>query len=272
LGKELTDYITPILSRAKLRSEETKTLPMRFTVLILLLCLFSSILLGQAEGEKQKLISLYSNFQFEDYTYEIDNSNGNTVEFERPLQLGIPSFGIRSKRENGWSREFEINSINLFKVEDRTSIISLDSLNTDQVVAGFRTSTSSLGLRYEWMKNYFTSKSEKINLYIGVGLGAGAFYLLTEPKVSTSFRTRLLDLGLSSQIVPRLTYKLSNRTQLDFNLVGEWLATRIVTETTENPRIPVRQQRTSDLDLSFFSPKAQLRVGVVIDISDSSEN
>jgi len=211
---------------------------------------------------------IYTNVHVDPINYQIPLTSETELTYNRTANLVQPSFAIRTTRDNGWSRELEFNSLSLFRVENVQEITTRDTLNLTQIqlTDGFRKTSSSLGVRHEWMKLCHTSRSEKLRLYLGVGVNTGVYYVQIDPKISTEFKHSVFDFSLNSQIVPRMTYDFSSRIRLDVNLLANWITNNLFVIEVDNPRIPRRQNTASYYDLTLLSPQVHVRVGLAFDI------
>ena len=116
---------------------------------------------------------------------------------------------------------------------------------------------SSYSLRYELSKR-LTNESKRFGLYIGAGINPYYVHLEYIPNDETTYYWSTKLYGFALNFVPRISYKISRRFNVDLNVPLKVYDLRVEKNQVNNPAIPIRQQTTESGCITFFL-KAHIR-------------
>lgn len=120
---------------------------------------------------------------------------------------------------------------------------------------------SSYSFRYELSKN-FTNETKRLGF--GIGGGINPYYVHIEyiPSTEAAFYSSTEFYGFVVNLTPRISYKLSNRFDIDLNVPIKIYDLRWEKIQVDNPAIPIRYQTFVDIDNIFFENAYTMRLGV----------
>jgi len=209
----------------------------------------------------ENTLSLYSNFKFEktevilttDSTFELRLSDG--------FNLGGLSFAFGKQLNDKWNTEILIQDLELLSISDEVVTIINPSGNP-QTTHGVRLENSSVGIGLEAHRKFGKNDSNKLHFRLG-GLAYLRFqYTNVSPLISTFFQTEIFRTIAQLDLVPRLSYDVNQRCNLNFSALIPIVNTNLTGERTQNPRSPQLLQSNSNYNLEIFKLPTHFRLGL----------
>lgn len=202
-------------------------------------------------------IKIYQNTDFfetvyDDYTLDISEQIRN-VNFSR-VSL---AFDIRSKK--GYTHEIE-----LFIPEIRKSLNHVQFPMNYEFRKGddFTGVVSTASVRYELNKS-LTNEDKRFTFLLGAGINPYYVHIEYEPYNLFDFYTSQQLYGFSLNVIPRINYRLGQRLNMDLNIPLKVYDLLGETKRTNNPNIPIRDQRNTDWDHTLFETAYTIRLGLM---------
>lgn len=186
------------------------------------------------------------------YRYQYTNT---TLQFLHPTI----AFQWKSKKNN--FHEIELTSLMLGKIGTQIEIIN-DTTNNGQTISGGDQKTTVISARYEYILNLNKSKASKFVPSIGFGINPYYRQNNYSPKISSSFSTSEISVGMRTFITPRLTYFVTSKLFIDVNIPLCFFDTFYFVDKEENPAIPVQQRTITTFNYSQFPKIFSGRLGV----------
>lgn len=149
------------------------------------------------------------------------------------------------------------------KTGTRTEYVS-DTSASGQLTSGEEIINSALSLRYEYIVAFNKSKDSKIVPSIGFGVNPYFRKSSIAYESSTSFPSSTQSIGVRSFITPRITYFLTSKLFLDVNIPICLFDNFILTESSDNPTVPISQRDISSYNFNQFPKFISGRVGIGI--------
>ena len=121
------------------------------------------------------------------------------------------------------------------------------------------------GADVSWRYQYsvpLTINSEKVIPYLGLSGQVGADYDYKAPAVSDEFSTYAFQLYTRFGLVPALRFQSKKRLFFDVELPLDFIVMDYTWNRTDNPSIPLRQQRTQVMGMEIIRPPLHLRLGM----------
>lgn len=120
---------------------------------------------------------------------------------------------------------------------------------------------SAYAFRYEISKSISSDRSP---LKVAIGAALHPYYVSIEhtPVIDLIYPSSARWYGASLNLIPRLTYTISERFFLDLNIPVKAFDYRFHKEQVNNPAIPVRQQVNQYAESIFFEGAYTIRFGV----------
>jgi hypothetical protein len=155
----------------------------------------------------EKQTSVYTNAIFEP-NYSISSVT---------VQILRPTIAFQWKSNTNNFHEIELTNLILSKKSTTTEIIS-QSPNIGQITDGNNVISSLISFRYEYILN-FNKRNDK-QLVPSLGFAINPYFSQNNfrPKTANMFSTSQISFGTKAFITPRITYYLSSKLFLDFNL------------------------------------------------------
>ena len=156
------------------------------------------------------------------------------------LEFTTISFDKREFKESYYNQEYEI-------------IVPRNGSNQTKL---------NFALRYEY--NYLFNKKEERKIVPSIGFGINPYYyqLVTEPILSTSWKTSEKLFAISFQVIPRIAYFISSKFFIDINVPVSIFDYKYLHYYVDNPII-FEELKTSNSQKTSFFPKTYCgRIGI----------
>jgi hypothetical protein len=177
------------------------------------------------------------------------------------LQILQPTIAFQWKTKKNNLHEIELTSLILGKIGAKTEIIE-DTVNNGQIISGSDITRTAISLRYECILNFNKNKDSKFLPSLGFGINPYYRQNNYSPKISNSFPTSEISVGMSAFITPRLTYFLSSKLFIDINIPICFFNNFIFVDKEDNPAIPVQQRTISTFNFNQFPKILSGRLGI----------
>lgn len=127
---------------------------------------------------------------------------------------------------------------------------------------GYDYRTFNIALSYEYAIVY--RKSKKLQPVLG--FAASPFYRQTTifPISSAQYPVKRTAVGITTFLVPRVQYAISQRVYLDANMPIYLTETAARFEKRQNPTLPIEQQQVGIFDIDAQAKPYSLRLGVMV--------
>ena len=177
------------------------------------------------------------------------------------LQILHPtiSFQWRSKRNN--FHEIELTSFMLGKIGKTTDSITT---NSAQTISGGDLTITAISLRYEYIFNFNKSKDSKLVPSIGFGINPYYRQNNNSPKISSSFHTSDINIGMRAFVTPRISYFLTSKLFIDVNIPLCFFDTFYYAGKEDNPALSLLERTTNTYNFSLFPKVYCGRIGIGI--------
>jgi hypothetical protein len=240
-----------------------------FRIIILSNCLlFICFFLKAQENVNLKKIAvkLYVN-GFYKYT-ERDDYNGLIgsdyafLDKNKGYDFGGLSFALEVQRNNFFSHEFEIMPLKI-RQNDKIKTI-LYTVTNEVVLIGVKTTSIESALRYQ-LTYYFIK--DKVVLP-SIGLSPQLFYNFNkfDPSTTGYFGLTAQNIGLNLAIIPGLAFKLNKKLSIDLNIPIGIYEIKYDAINSENPNLPIRDQKDSKIIGEFIPKKVNIRIGIIYNL------
>jgi hypothetical protein len=177
------------------------------------------------------------------------------------LQILHPTiaFQWRSKKNN--FHEIELTSFMLGTFGKTTDSITT---NSAQSISGGDLTLTAISARYEYNLNFNKSKNSK--LVPSIGFGINPYYRQNNysPKISSSFPTSDISIGMKAFITPRITYFLTSKLFIDINIPLCFIDAFYFAGKENNPTFSVLERTTNTFNFSLFPKVYSGRIGIGI--------
>ena len=177
------------------------------------------------------------------------------------LQILHPTiaFQWRSKKNN--FHEIELTSFMLGKIEKTTDSITT---NSAQTISGGDLTITAISLRYEYIFNFNKSKDSKLVPSIGFGINPYYRQNNNSPKISSSFHTSDINIGMRAFVTPRISYFLTSKLFIDVNIPLCFFDTFYYAGKEDNPALSLLERTTNTYNFSLFPKVYCGRIGIGI--------
>lgn len=199
---------------------------------------------SQEAARLEKRVKLYMNGQYQNWN--------NSFDFGRIT----PAFQMFNRKGN--FHELELNQFSIIK-----NTMTWPQPSTRVQTGDVRYNLFDFSFRYEygiqWLKN---KNLGRFKLYTGIGINPRYSFSRINPESSIAFSQKSNILELSAQIVPRISYKLTERIDLDLNMpfnFGTFLINRSV---SSNPNLANARQLYTQTNFSVPTDQLQFRLGL----------
>lgn len=192
-----------------------------------------------------------------------DTSDALYQSTNTTLQILHPTIAFQWKSKKNNFHEIELTSLLLGKIGSKTVIVN-DATNNGQTINGGNLTTAVISARYEYILNFNKSKDSKIVPSIGFGINPYYRQNNYSPKISSSFPTSEISVGMRTFITPRLTYFVTSKLFIDINIPLCFFDTFYFLDKEDNPAIPVEQRTIKTFNYNQFPKILSGRLGVGI--------
>lgn len=223
--------------------------------IISLFILYNNFILAQ---ERTYKVKLYNNLS---YTLKSNNLSQNfkyKTNYMQFIKL-MPAF---SWQKNKNEHEIILNTIEKNKTVYKEEYVDSLSYLSNEFINNY----FNIRLNYIYHLNLKIFRNEKVKTFLG--LNCEPFFNHGTSKLSSSFAfpTVNTNLGLNFYLQPRLTYKLNNKFNLEFNVPIDFVDFNNNFRTIRNPAFSARQQTTKTMDFNIAPNHFQLNFGLALKI------
>jgi hypothetical protein len=209
-------------------------------------------------------LKIYNLTTFEEQTKSrrLNDTSSNRYQYTtRTLQIFHPTIAFQWKSKKNNFHEIELTSLMFDKIGTKTEIIN-DTTHNSQTINGDDIATTLVSARYEYILNFNKSKERKIIPSIGFGINPYYRHNNISPKISSSFSTSEISVGIRTFITPRLLYFMTSKFFIDVNIPLCFFNTYIWTDKENNPSIPISQRNISSFNFDSFPGIFNGRIGI----------
>ncbi len=202
--------------------------------------------------EKRTHLKLYTNYHHESTSKMLYDHNESS--------FGRITIALNQKLKGRWFQEFELSNISLISEGETQRNIRSDS--SIYVSSGYETKGFNVALRYEFGL-LLANPNSRVRPAMSLAARPGFDYTVLEPRAGSFDRsTRTFDLLIS--LVPRVSYRLANRVNVEVNFPfhltrSQWISTYI-----DNPQVPERQKRNRENKHKIIPRFFDARLGLSI--------
>lgn len=170
----------------------------------------------------------------------------------------IPTVSFLKFHDNGHFFLFETGKFNV-SIRDKETTY-MDDVGDVRVVGGelIFNFTSSFRVGY----NFVVSESEKLSTYLGFGINPQFSREVVDPEVF-AFKTANTSLDTDLEILGSLFLKLDENIFLNLVLPIKIWNYNLISFRTDNPQLPLEQQRELKNQSTFFPLQIEFKVGLV---------
>lgn len=172
--------------------------------------------------------------QVVDYVYKSDN-----------FDFGILSFGAELKKIRFFNHEFEIMPLSIKHNNVTETIYFNDTSATSSLLGGSKNTTVKSHFRYQ--ANHYFLEGKTFNPYFGFSARTFYSYEVNKPYESIYYKQSTSDIGLQLAITPGLNINLGKKFILDLNIPVSFYEIKLITTNTQNPALPVHEQKNSTI-------------------------
>ncbi|MEQ1733199.1 MAG: hypothetical protein ABL940_05970 [Bacteroidia bacterium] len=175
-----------------------------------------------------------------------------------------PTVAVQWKTKKNNFREIELSDFNINKKS--THYVTNVTTPSSGLVFTDQNLQSSIALKYEYVLGLNSAKNYKLVPSVGLGLHSFYGYSKNFPQVSSSFYTSTRLIGTTAYIAPRLTYFITSKLLLDFNIpvyLTEFSANK---RRNPNPSIPVANRTIHTFNFKAFPNVLSCRIGIGLKI------
>ena len=211
--------------------------------------------------EYRYAIKLYNEVSYRE-SFDITSSSSQGV-FRRTHETTNylrPTFAFQWRNKRNNFHEIELNRFNIEKdySEDRKYDINGQHI----VLDGYRTITTNISVRYEYIIQFGKRKNSR--LVPALGLGVNPYYLRQNfiPLTSNIFPQINAEMGFRTFLLPRLSYYFSKRFYLDLNIPLCVTDFSLLHQVIRDPSLPEHLQKYRIVELEAFPKMISARVGL----------
>lgn len=177
-------------------------------------------------------------------------------------QILHPTIAFQWKAKNNNFHEIELTNFVIGKTGAKTEFVA--DTNGIPFVSGQDVVTTALSVRYEYILNFNKSKDSKLVPSLGFGFNPYFRKNKYSPLASSSFPASESSFGLRAFITPRVTYFITQKIFVDFNIPLCLFDNFILTEMRDNANLPVEQRTVSTYNFNQFPKFISGRIGIGI--------
>jgi hypothetical protein len=179
-------------------------------------------------------------------------AGGNTV-LDSSLYLTLGGFApaLTINRRNHRYHEFSVVD---FRWDLHQRIRLETPLSGGQLPAlteGEDQSSLRIALQYEYGTDLFPS-TQRWKFYFGVGILPYFQQRRTLPRISSEFRSGESRIGARLHTIGRIQWRSKGRFFLDMNLLTTWADLAYTQNRTDDPSLPLQEQRLQNLEYRWF--------------------
>jgi hypothetical protein len=234
--------------------------------LLTLLLLIIVVKVGWSQNinlDYKTAVKIYNLTSFDEQTKSrrLNDTSSNRYQYTNTtLQILHPTIAFLWKSKKNNFHEIELTSLMLGKIGTKTEIVN-DTTNNRQTISVGDITTTAISVRYEYILNFNKSKDSK--LVPSIGLGINPYYRQNNysPRISSSFPTSEISIGMRAFITPRMTYFLTSKLFIDVNIPLCFFDTFYLADKVDNPAIPVQERRITTFNYNQFPKVFSGRLG-----------
>jgi hypothetical protein len=237
---------------------------MKQLTIVVLLSIAGYLSYGQNKNIDAKYaVKLYnlSSWQKQGQSYFQGIYTGVTTQ--KKFQPFHPTVAFRIKNARNNFHEIELTE---FEVGSEDFLSTINQAGIIIPMAGGKTSTSTIAVRYEYTLNFNKRKSSK--LMPAIGLALMPYYQRTSftPALAMEFPATRTQIGAKGFVIPRLNYVINSRLFLDVNI--PFCVTDMYAEmkNAKNPALTQQEQKNDTGNFDGIPQFYSFRVGVGLNI------
>jgi hypothetical protein len=208
-------------------------------------------------------LKIYNLSTFEENFKSIQLSDTSSYQFTNTsTQILHPTIAFQWKAKNNNFHEIELTNFEIGKTGAKTEFVA--DTNGIPFVSGQDIVTTALSVRYEYILNFNKSKDSKLVPSLGFGVNPYFRKNKYSPMASSSFPASESSFGLRAFITPRVTYFITQKIFVDFNIPLYLFDNFILTEMRDNANLPVEQRTVSTYNFNQFPKFISGRIGIGI--------
>ncbi len=208
-------------------------------------------------------LKIYNLSTFEENFKSIQLSDTSSYQFTNTsTQILHPTIAFQWKAKKNNFHEIELTNFVIGKTGAKTEFVA--DTNGIPFVSGQDVVTTALSVRYEYILNFNKSKDSKLVPSLGFGVNPYFRKNKYSPLASSSFPASESSFGLRAFITPRVTYFITQKIFVDFNIPLCLFDNFILTEMRDNANLPVEQRTVSTYNFNQFPKFISGRIGIGI--------
>lgn len=212
----------------------------------------------------RRALKIYNLTTFEKQTNSRNLNDSSSLLIQNTstaLQILQPTIAFQWTSKKNNFHEIELTSIILGKNGTKTEIIN-DPINNNQTVNGSDATTTVISVRYEYILNF--NKSKYSRFVPSIGFGVNPYYRQDNysPKISSSFPSSAINVGMRTFITPRLIYFATSKLFIDVNIPVCFFDTYYFLDRKDNPAVAVQQRKITTFNYNQFPKILSARIGV----------
>jgi hypothetical protein len=208
-------------------------------------------------------LKIYNLSTFEENFKSIQLSDTSSYQFTNTsTQILHPTIAFQWKARNNNFHEIELTNFEIGKTGAKTEFVA--DTNGIPFVSGQDIVTTALSVRYEYILNFNKSKDSKLVPSLGFGVNPYFRKNKYSPLASSSLPAFESSFGLRAFITPRVTYFITQKIFVDFNIPLCLFDNFILTEMLDNANLPVEQRTVSTYNFNQFPKFISGRIGIGI--------
>jgi hypothetical protein len=237
---------------------------MKKTTVLTLALLFVTVL---TQAQTEKTLKLYMNGYFNRINYQ--QTSGGTTIFTNNQSDNLIGFtpAIMINRESGRYTEWELSTLRINRHDH--SQIARDSMGREEYLNGAKNAGFSFSGRYEYgfnLQRLLGMEPEKFFYSLGLGAQPSVNFGTRRPYTSDEFRRGNFLLAARVDIIPRIMYTGKGKWFIDINCPISMLNGNVGRSRTDNPSLPLENQRYWIANVNFFPLNVQPRIGIGMNI------
>ncbi|MBI5540798.1 MAG: hypothetical protein HY951_12110 [Bacteroidia bacterium] len=181
------------------------------------------------------------------------------------LKFLNPTIAFQWKSRKNNFKEIELKSFSFSNQNNSVKQIN-DTSGVIEYFSEFDYKNTLISLRYEYIYLFNKSKNKRFNFSLGFAISP--YYRLTKsiPRMANSYGSSNYSIGIDTYLIPRLTFFLSKRFYIDFNIPFCISELDILTQKSFAPQIPIKQRKYITFNLSELPKMYSCRLGIGIKI------
>jgi hypothetical protein len=227
---------------------------MKLTFSIAFLCFISTLTHSQ-----QKLgIRLCHNI--DRFTVYYHSGGAEQTKSER-FNYIRPSLSLNITNRRAYTHALEMSIPEISRSDERMKLPA-----TYYLASGiYTTEVSTFSLRYELTKA-ITDPSKQLVFNAGIAINPYFIHENSKPGEPYAYNMRQETYAVSFNIIPRLSFRPADRFTIDMCIPFKIYDFFNIASKIDNPAIPIRQQRNSITEDSFFEKIYTFQVGIMYSI------